>query len=199
MSQEQSISSLSAAQRSPERPLDVPLTRNLALIAALAAAFGCSARADIPEVVVERSDVAFEGVPRLPGVDPTATITNTFDHPKGYKLPSMFDSKLYPVAASITARGDVTDLSFVEGVTLTLSSRADDAPPPIVVARYERESGVSGRVIELETESDTDVLSYWTTKSAYYDVEIWGTLPEENWSVDISATFSGEISVFASE
>lgn len=189
-----------ASQRSSRSARASVEARSLiALLAAATSVWGCSAHADIPKVVVERSDVGFDGVPRVPGVELTATVINSFDHPKGYKLPSLFDSKLYPIGASITGRGAMTDLSFIEGVTLTLSSRAEDAPPPVVVARYERDAGDVGRAIHLETDSDTDVLGYWTTKSAYYDVELWGTLPEENWSVDISATFSGEISVFASE
>ena len=35
---------------------------------ALALGVGCSASAEVPEVVVTRSDVAFEGVPFIPGV-----------------------------------------------------------------------------------------------------------------------------------
>ncbi len=158
---------------------------------------GCSASADIPEVVVTQSDVRFEATPQIPGLpDQEAEIENSFDHPKGFGLPEYFDTELYALSAVITGRGDMTDLSFVEGVTLTLASRAADAPPSSVVATYERTgSARPGRSIRLKTASDSDVLEYWGTKSAYYDIKLWGTLPEDAWAVDVQVVFSGSVSV----
>lgn len=193
---------MSSASNTPSpalpRPAAVVGSRHIGLVLGAALAWGCSARADIPEVVVEQTDVSFEGVPELPGLGSvTSTVSTSFNHPRGYKLPDLFESELYPRSATITGRGDMQDLSFIEGVTLKLASRAEGAPPPIVVASYERDAMPAGRAIDLETSTETDVLEYWTTKSAYYEVELWGTLPEADWAVDITASFAGEIAVFA--
>jgi hypothetical protein len=167
------------------------------VLAALALGAGCSASADIPEVVVTRSDVAFEGVPTVPGItDVTQTVSASFDHPSDFKLPEELNPELRPLAASVSGHGDMRDLSFLEGLKVTLSSHAEGAPPPRTLAYYERPSnGTVGRVVELQTNVESDVMSYWDTEQAYYDVTLWGVLPAEDWSIDVSFAFSGKISV----
>lgn len=165
-------------------------------LAALGLGAGCSAEAEIPEVVVTRSDVAFEGVPVIPGVtDTTQEVSTEFDHPSDFELPQDLNPELHPLAAKIMARGDMPSLSFLEGLRVTLSSRAPGAPPPLVVASYERPTnGTAGRVINLEIDRDSDVLSYWDTDQAFYDVTLWGVLPAQDWSIDVSFSFSGKLS-----
>lgn len=160
------------------------------------ASIGCSARADIPELVVTQTDIAFDGVPRLPGItDVTTTLETEFDHPKGANLPDMLDPELYPLSGQVTARGDMQDLSFIQDLKLTLSSRSSDAPPPRVVASYHRASAGAGRTIQLVTDNDQDVLEYWSTKNAFYDLQISGILPENAWAVDVVVSFSGKLSI----
>lgn len=167
-----------------------------ALLLSAAAPLGCSASAELPEIVVTKSDVPFIGVPRIPGItDTSQTVSTSFDHPKGFELPEFMNPELRPLGASIAGRGTMNDLSFVEGVTLTLSSRAPDAPPPLVVANYERSGTGVGRVLQLDTANDADVLEYWSTEDAYYDVRLWGIMPEDDWAVDVIVSFAGELSV----
>jgi len=179
--------------------LDARLPRALggacALLGCLAS-LGCSASADIPEVVITQSDIAFDGVPRLPGLsDVTTTLKTEFDHPKGAGLPDMLDPELYPLSGQVKARGDMQDLSFIEDLKLTLSSRSSDAPPPRVVASYHRSNSSTGRVLQLQTDNDQDVLQYWSTKNAFYNLEISGVLPEDAWTVDVVVSFSGKLSI----
>jgi hypothetical protein len=158
---------------------------------------GCSASAEIPEVVVTQSDVGFDGVPRLPGIpDVTTTLETQFDHPKGLGLPEAFDPELYPLAGQVKATGSMADLSFIQELKLTLSSRSEGAPAPRVVASYRApSSGTVGKLIELETDNDSDVLEYWGTKNAFYDLEVSGVLPENAWAVDVIVSFSGKLSI----
>ena len=158
---------------------------------------GCSASADIPEVVVTRSDIEFQGVPVVPGItDVTQTLNTSFDHPSDIELPDGLNPELRPLSVSVSGHGDMNDLSFLEGLEVTLSSRAPGAPEPDVLAYYERPaSGEAGRVVNLQTNKKSDVLSYWDTKQAYYDVRIWGILPSETWAIDVTFAFSGSISV----
>ena len=140
--------------------------------------------------------MAFEGVPVIPGVtDTTQEVSTEFDHPSDFELPQDLNPELHPLAAKIMARGDMPSLSFLEGLRVTLSSRAPGAPPPLVVASYERPTnGTAGRVINLEIDRDSDVLSYWDTDQAFYDVTLWGVLPAQDWSIDVSFSFSGKLS-----
>jgi hypothetical protein len=167
------------------------------ILAAALAGVGCSASADIPEVVVTQTDVGFDGVPRVPGVtDVTTSLETQFDHPSGMELPDFLDPELHPLSAQVTARGTMEDLSFIETLTLTLTSRSPDAPPPRVVASYERPStGAAGKVITLHTDRDSDVLKYWGKEGAFYDLEVSGILPQDHWAVDVSFSFSGHLSI----
>jgi hypothetical protein len=158
---------------------------------------GCSASADIPEVVVTRSDVEFAAVPVIPGyTDVSQELSTSFDHPSDFELPDGLNPQLRPLSASVSGTGDMQDLSFLEGLEVTLASRAEGAPEPYVLAYYERPAnGQAGRVVRLQTNKRSDVLSYWDTKEAYYDVRIWGVLPPETWAIDVTFAFSGSISV----
>jgi hypothetical protein len=169
----------------------------LGLLLGSLAVVGCSASADIPKVVVTQSDVAFDGVPRLPGLpDVTTTLETQFDHPKDATLPDALDPELFPLSGEVKARGSMQDLSFIDSLKLTLSSRAADAPPPRVVATYTRPAtGKAGNVLALKTDNDQDVLEYWGTKNAFYDLEISGVLPADAWSVDVVVAFSGKLSI----
>ncbi|HKO89689.1 MAG TPA: hypothetical protein VJU61_00960 [Polyangiaceae bacterium] len=165
-------------------------------LAALASV-GCSASADIPEVVVTQTGVGFDGVPRVPGVtDVTTSLETQFDHPSGMELPDFLDPELHPLSAQVAATGSMEDLSFIESLTLTLTSRSPDAPPPRVVASYERPAaGTVGKVISLRTDRDSDVLKYWGKEGAFYDLAVSGILPQDNWAVDVSFSFSGHLSI----
>lgn len=166
-------------------------------VASLGFGAGCSASADIPEVVVTRSDVEFDAVPVIPGyTDITQELSTSFDHPSDFELPGGLNPELRPMSASVSGTGDMQDLSFLEGLEVTLASRAAGAPEPHVLAYYERPAGgQAGRVVNLQTNKRSDVLSYWDTKEAYYDVRIWGILPPEAWAIDVTFAFSGSISV----
>jgi hypothetical protein len=166
------------------------------LVAAFASV-GCSASADIPEVVVTQTGVGFEGVPRLPGVnDVTTSLETQFDHPDGMELPDFLDPELHPRWAKVTAQDGMADLAFIDSLTLTLTSRSPDAPPPRVVASYERAShGTIGKTIDLHTDRDSDVLEYWGKEGAFYDLAVSGILPQDHWAVDVTFSFSGQLSI----
>lgn len=174
------------------------LSRTLSAVCWLASSsLGCSASADIPAVVVTQKDVAFEAIPEIPGLPPGSNMLETsFDHPSGFDLPDFVDPELYPMSAVVLARGGMQDLSFLEGIEMRLASRAEGAPAPRVVARYERTTDSSvGASVRLVTTNDQNVLDYWSTEEAYYDIKVWGSLPHEAWAIDVEVAFSGQLSV----
>jgi len=181
--------------------LSLSLPSRLAFGALCAAATvfgsGCSASADIPEVVVTQSDIEFAGVPHIPGLALQNTLSTSFDHPEDVSLPEDLHPELHPLFATITGRDDTADLSFIQELTLTISSRSQGAPPPHVVATYAKGSAAPSRVVQLKIDGASDVLSYWKTKKAFYDVTISGELPEQDWAIDVSVGFAGHLSVSA--
>jgi len=169
-------------------------------IAAVTFGAGCSAEAEIPEVVVTRTDVPFLGVPSIPGfTDGTQEITSEFEHPDDFELPDM-NPELHPLSARILARDGMSSLGFLEHMTVTLYSNAEGAPRErLELATYERAPNATvGRVVELDIDRDADVLSYWNAGGAMYEMTLSGVLPEQDWSIDVSFSFSGQLSVSSS-
>lgn len=165
-------------------------------VAVCMSAMGCSASADIPEVVVTESDIAFDGVPLIPGVtDQETTLETSFDHPDGVDLPTSLNPKLHALSAKVTARGDMQDLSFLDTLSLQIASHTN-TPAPAIVASYQRKgSGTVGKEIDMDIDSNADVLDYWNTKKAYYTVKLYGVLPQDSWAIDVTVSFAGELSI----
>ncbi len=157
----------------------------------------CSARADIPEVVVTQSEVMFDGVPRLDGVDITTSLSTSFDHPEGFEVPDGFDSELRPLGVVVEGYGDMHDLAFIDGLRLTLASRDPNGPEPADVVTYTRQAGDAGPMLDVAAEDDTNVIDYWKTNSAFYQLTVVGDLPEQQWGVNVTVRFSGSLSVSA--
>jgi hypothetical protein len=64
------------------------------------------------------------------------------------------------------------------------------------VAHYQRgASGSVGKEIDLDIDSNADVLDYWNTKSAYYTVKLYGVLPQDAWAIDVTVSFAGQLSI----
>lgn len=159
----------------------------------------CSAEADIPRVVFERDDLRFEGASALPfdlGISQESRrIETEFDHPGDLSDLSV-DVELYATLARIVGHDGDGDLSFIEGLELTVASRSPGAPEPITLATYSRRTDRSSVTeVSLVTASDANVFDYWKTEEPYYVIAAWGTLPQEDWSVDVLVEFRGNLRV----
>lgn len=169
----------------------------LALSAGLLVALGsaCSAHADIPEVVITQSEITFEGVPQIAGITVPTALTTSFDHPEGFDLPEFLDPELRPLGARIIARDTSQDLAFIESLSLTIASRSPDGPEPTVIASYTREDTGEINAIDILANSEADILQYWDTETAFYQLSVNGELPVEAWGVDVVVKFAGSLSV----
>lgn len=157
---------------------------------------GCSAHADIPEVVVTQSEVVFDGVPVINGRPESSRLDTSFDHPEGFELPDFLTTELRPLGAVLMAADPYQDLAFITSLSLTIESKLNDELPRIEVATYTRDSMDASNSIEIEANSDADVLKYWRTDAALYQLTvISGALPEAPWEVDVVVKFSGSLSI----
>jgi hypothetical protein len=173
--------------------------RNLLLSLAIGgASSACSAHGSIPDITVTESDLEFQGIPaELSALDDSPTLTTRFEHPSDFDLPDFLNPELHVVNASMRAEDGVTDLSFVRSLKLVLGSDAPGAPPAVVMAEYQRRSGQTvGSVLNIEADSDVDVLQHWETGEAYYELTLSGDgMPSRDWSVEVTVKFSGSIDV----
>lgn len=176
----------------------VSSAHNLLLAIGLLGASACSAHGDIPNITVTESDLQFQGVPEaLSELDDTPTLTTRFEHPSDFDLPEFLNPELRVTRASMRAEGGVTDLSFVRSLRLMLGSDGPGAPPPVVMAEYQRLGGARvGNVLEISPDRGVDVIQHWQTGEAYYELTLSGDgMPSRDWSVAVTVQFSGSIDV----
>ncbi len=160
-------------------------------------AVGCvSVEADVQDVVVTRQGLEISGS-MMPVDLGEQEITVRFDHPyEGVDLPAGVNSELRPTGVMLTAASGVSDFSFLRAFSVTIGSTAPEAPPPAVVFEYQSQGdGPVGHSIDISPARSPNVLDYWETTGAYYELTVRGDLPELLWAVDVAIEFSGKLSV----
>lgn len=169
------------------------VSQSLLLAAACAGSLACSAEGSIPDITVTESDLAFEAMP-VAGLN--ATLTTRFDQPGELDLPEFMNPSLHVTGVTITAAEGVSDLSFLEGLTVTLDAESPDAPPPEEMASYERGPGqTTTPVLRIAADETVDVVDHWRTGQAFYEIKLWGSLPDRPWAIDVAVQFNGKIEI----
>ena len=167
--------------------------QHLLLVAACAGSLACSAEGSIPDITVTESDLEFEAMP-IAGLN--ASLTTRFDQPGDLDLPEFMNPSVHVVGVTITAADGVSDLSFLEGLTVALDAESPDAPPREDMAAYERKPGqASTSVLKVDADESINVVNHWRTGQAFYEVTLWGSLPDRPWAIDVSVQFSGKIEI----
>jgi hypothetical protein len=156
---------------------------------------GCalSVEADVPEVQVTQHDLAFDGVgAQVSALAGDVSMTRSFSqqHQK-LDLPSGLDSKVDALGLTLTATSGVTDFSFIHNLRLTMT---DDVHDPIELVSYQQDPNAApSNVLVMKSANPVNTLDQWKTDSATFTVEVAGTLPANDWTADLTISFSGTI------
>lgn len=166
---------------------------SIALVSAFAAA-GCSigVEADVPDVQVTQRGVVFPGVPgaSLAG-DMSMAKSYSQEHQK-IEFPDGLDSDVRTLSVSLRATDGVADLSFIHYMRITMAP--DDGSAALELGTYEPAPGATvGGEIKLTTLNPINVFAAWNADRAKFTLEIVGTLPEHDWTGDVTAHFSGKL------
>ena len=66
---------------------------------------------------------------------------------------------------------------------------------PIELINYEKAPNVTvGKVLSIASKNPVNILEQWKADSATFTVDVAGTLPEANWTIDMSVHFAGKAS-----
>jgi hypothetical protein len=157
------------------------------------AAAGCAGvEADVPDVMVTQRGVVFPGVPgaSLAG-DMSMAKSFSQEHSK-IDFPEGLASEVRTLSVSLRATSGVADLSFIHHLRVTMAP--DDGSEAIELGVYEPAPGATvGNEIHLTTLNPINVFAAWNTESAKFTLEVVGALPEQDWTGDVTAHFSGTI------
>jgi hypothetical protein len=165
-----------------------------ATLALSAGAAGCvSVDAEIPDVEVTQKDLAFAGVPvgsALGDVSMTQTFSSEHD---ALDLPQGLNSEVKALGVTLTAKSGIKDFSFLRYLRLTMSDTADNSNA-LELINYERpDSAPASNVLNMTSANPVNALEKWKTKSALFTIEVAGTLPDSDWTADVTIRFAGNV------
>ena len=174
-------------------------TTRLFLLLALvlvAGSGGCtlSAEADVPDVTVTQHDLSFTGIPMAGRLGDVATeLSFTQDKP-ALDLPKGLDTSVKAVQVDLIAKGGISSFDFIRSLRVSMipTSGTDLG---VELLSYERADGVAvGSTLSIPSKNPINILDQWKASSAQFTIQIAGTLPEQDWSLDMSVHFSGKFS-----
>jgi hypothetical protein len=157
-------------------------------------AAGCvSVDAEIPDVEVTQKDLTFDGIPVGGGLgDVSMTRTFSQEH-DALDLPEGLNPEVKALAVSLTAKSGIKDLNFVRYLRLTMSDTSDNSNA-VELINYERDdSAPPSNVLNMTAANPVNALEKWKTKSALFTIDIAGTLPDNDWTADVTIRFAGNI------
>jgi hypothetical protein len=163
-----------------------------ALAALLAGMSGAcmSVEAEAPEIEITQADVRFTGVPF--GNDLGSQKKSfTGSHP-ALDLPSELTAEVRAVQVTLKAKSGITDFSFLSRLRVTMQ---DDAKKkePVDLLHYERDpAATAGAVLSIPAQNPNNLIDQWKSDAAVFGLELEGTLPEQDWTVDVTLSFSGK-------
>jgi hypothetical protein len=160
----------------------------------------CASACSAPPAHVEVTDlcITYPGV-KIGGVSSGATtIDKSFIFDKLAAIQSLADSLTDLQLTSMAARATsgTSDLSFVAAAHVTLASGAPSSTLPVLDV-YDCTSDCipPDGTLALASEVQTSVLAYVETGSLLVDVQLAGTFPNVDWTMDLDACFRGKLDV----
>ena len=158
-------------------------------IATVAAGCGISVEAELPEVTITQRDLTFQGVPDLGIGDVSVEQTFAQDHGK-VELPEGLDPEVKALSITLRATHGVDDLSFIKLLRMTMS---DGMNAPIELVNYEQTpASTHHKEIKLEALNPANIFDAWNTDKATFTLQVAGTLPSKDWSLDVMIRFSAK-------
>jgi hypothetical protein len=164
----------------------------LAAVALTLGAGGCmvSVEAEIPDVEVTQKGLSFAGVPPVGDVSISTSFSQEHD---ALDLPQGLTSEVKALEVSLTAKEGISDFGFVRYLRLTMSDDSNNANA-IDLINYERDDAApASKVLKMIAANPVNALEKWKTKSALFTIDVAGTLPEHDWTADITVRFGGKI------
>jgi hypothetical protein len=169
------------------------MTMTLRLLVVLAAlASGCSFEADLSEVEITQHGVKVPGKPGSGTADQSASASFAFSKAASDLAKSINrDVQIHQIA--IAASGGVPNLTFIKSMHVTMATPSN---PDLTVEllSYDRtQSESDGWDIQVTMPVPIDVTATWVAARTEIEIEMAGRLPQQDWAVDVTLTFSGKI------
>jgi len=151
-----------------------------------------SVDAKVPDVSVTQKDLGFAAMPAELTGEYSISAPFKFAHDK-LEFPDGLATDLRAVSVTLTANRGIEDFSFMQSLHVSI---ADGKNPTMEIASFDRygkdgATSTATKSLVLRTLTTEDTLKMWQTQEVTFTVELGGSLPKTDWSLDVDAHFSG--------
>lgn len=153
---------------------------------------GCGllyAEGDVPEACITEADASFPGFP-VPG---TYTVNRDFNYDVGaldVLTDDNVDAEAKLLSLTLTANSGLTDMGFIDQLKGTAASPAGSGLPALTLINYTKPAGRAvGKTLSFASQP-TNVIPYIADGKLRLSVEITGSIPQTDWSVDARGCLS---------
>lgn len=176
---------------SPRHKLSSMLFGAFALLSLSAGGCMVQIEAEVPEVEITQHDLAFDGVPLAATLGDVSLSKSFSQKHQRLELPDGLDTEVKALGVTLTAKAGIENFDFLKAMRLTMS---DDVHEPVELINYARVDGApSTNVLTMESKNPVNTLDQWKTDSATFTVELAGSLPAQDWKIDLAVRFAGKI------
>ena len=152
-----------------------------------------SAEADVPDIEITEHDVSFVGIPHATALGDLSTETS-FTESRPISLPKGIDSTVEAVKVELVAKTGISSFDFLSTLRVTMAPQ-DGSTPAVELINYQKGgTTVVGSTLTIPAVNPVNILDEWKTDSATFTVQISGTLPAQDWTVDMHVHFAGQVS-----
>jgi hypothetical protein len=148
-------------------------------------------QATVPEVEVTQHDLKFDGVPQAADLGDLSLSKSFSQKHQRLDLPAGLDTEVKALGVTLTAKAGIENFDFLKALHVTMS---DDVHEPITLIDYARVDGSpSTNVLTMESANPVNTLDQWKTDSATFTIAVAGSLPAQDWKVDLAVRFAGKV------
>lgn len=163
----------------------------ISLLLVVAGACSPSFQADLQDIEITQRGVQMAGVPAAAQVGLASTSHSfTFSSDRmGWAKKINSDVRIHQVTIAATG---LADMSFLELARVTAA--APPAPDVVEIVSYARDPlAPASSIIEVSAPAPVDITSLWQADQTVIELQIAGSLPEQDWILDLTLSLSGRI------
>jgi hypothetical protein len=114
-----------------------------------------------------------------------------FDDLTAFGQLAELDASIRFTRAQVTATSGVADFSFVKTASVMIASGDHDATLPTLAAFGCESCRSSGAALEIASATSIDTKDYLSAGALIVDLDLQGTLPAVDWTMDVAVCVSG--------
>jgi hypothetical protein len=165
-------------------------------LALVTTAAGCpllEAEVELSEVCMTYADLEIAGVPA--GVPTSIDETFTFDDLSAFDALADLDADARFLSATVRATSGVDTLGFVDTASVEIASNDPDSTLPTrMIYSCDGDCRADGDALAIPAQDQPDALDYIRSGSLAIALRVSGTMPTEDWTMDVEICVAGHAS-----